>query len=314
MTDQNTFPSNKPLWVVIVNWNKAQLTEACINSFENQVKEFDFTMLIIDNGSKDHSVDYLRTRFPGINMISLPENLGFAGGYNHGLHTAYHAGAKHVLIVNNDTVADDELLKNLINGSKETQADLCAPVIYYLGTKEKIWSAGGKINTLLKAPLVSHNRNKKLPAKPTKRDFISGCTMLINRKVIDTIGYFDEDFFLYYEDLDYCYRAKRAGLQTYLIPSAKMWHHVSASSQGTNSPEERYWMGYSSQRYFRKHVSGFGWLAVAPWQFIHVIKTWISLVFNGDSKAARSFIKGVLDGVKSDQVQFLDVKKHNNTS
>lgn len=298
MTDKNEFSSYKSLWVVIVNWNQAQLTEACIDSFINQTNKIDFSLLIIDNGSIDHSSTYLRARFPEINLVSLPTNIGFAAGYNYGMRIAYNAGAKHILIVNNDTVADDNLLENLVNGSKEVGADLCTPVIYYMAKKEKIWSAGGKINPILCAPLFPHSRCRKLPAKPIKRDFISGCVMLISRNVIETIGYFDENYYLYYEDLDYCFRAKQASLQSYLIPSSKIWHHVSASSEGSNSPEERYWMGYSSQRYFQKHVKGVKWLIVAPWQIIHVIKTWLSLMGKRKIQSAHAFIKGTYDGIK----------------
>lgn len=102
--------------------------------------------------------------------------------------------------------------------------------------------------------------------KPIDIDDAPFCAVLLTRKILEDVGLPDEGFFLYYEDLDFCRRAKLSGFRLRLKPSAHMWHVVSASSGGSDSPSERYWMARSSIRYFRKHTHHLRWPIVLFWR------------------------------------------------
>ena len=128
-------------------------------------------------------------------------------------------------------------------------------------------------------------------------DFVTACGMLIRRDCLETVGLFDERFFMYYEDSDYCLRARRAGRRAIIVPRARMWHKVAASSGGDDSPGERYYMALSSVQFFRKNVQGWSWLIVAPYRTASALRTSIRLVMSGQSRAVQSYWRGIRDGL-----------------
>jgi GT2 family glycosyltransferase len=116
--------------------------------------------------------------------------------------------------------------------------------------------------------------------------------MLIRREVLERVGLFDECFFMYYEDSDYCLRVRRAGYAIMTVPAARIWHKVSVSSDGNDSPAERYWMGRSSVLFFRKHVRGWRWLVVVPWRVASTLKTVVRLARLGRLGSASAYLAG----------------------
>ncbi len=132
--------------IVILNWNTYEMTRECVQSLSAMTGD-SFEILIVDNGSHDGSLENLRHAFPQLTIIANGRNLGFAAGANVGMKRALDQGADYVLLVNNDTVVQPDLLAELLAEAKRTpQAGMISPKIYYADPPDRIWWAGGKFN------------------------------------------------------------------------------------------------------------------------------------------------------------------------
>jgi GT2 family glycosyltransferase len=283
---------------LIINWNRADDTIECIQSL-NDSEQIKPNILVVDNGSHDNSISKILSCFPNIKIISTGKNLGYAGGVNIGLSQAFSEDADFVLLINNDAVVHPKTLSTLLSLCGD-DVGLCAPIIYYKDDPNRIWSSGGN----LIRPLFEYSNEKQGKfdtfywPNEIERDFVTGCCMLIPRKTFLSIGNWDShNFFMYYEDVDWCYRIRSAGLRILLIPEAKVWHKVSSSSGGKDSLNERYWMGRSSIIFFRKHVPLINSFFVLPYRIGSTIKTILRLTIQGNFSSAQLYIKGSLDGL-----------------
>jgi GT2 family glycosyltransferase len=178
-------------------------------------------------------------------------------------------------------------------------AGILAPKIYYACDSCRIWSVGGKCHPLTiektndgRGELDRGQWNTVL-----ERDYFTGCAMLLSRELLMQVGLFDEAFFMYYEDSDLCRRARIAGFRLLLVPEARVWHKISRSSGGSNSPNERYWMARSSVRFFRKHVQGVRWLIVVPYRTGSALKTVLRLLWYRRHKSAWAYLTGLYHGL-----------------
>lgn len=287
---------NGPLvYGITLNWNRRNDTLKCLES----LMKLDFPnlrLLVVDNGSSDGSPEMIQERFPSVKQILNPNNLGFAGGFNRGLQFALEDGAEYLLIVNNDTFVAHDMLDVLIQASLPDTVGVVAPLILYADAPNQIWSAGAGRNRWTLELTENHGRNQHF-AEITEREFLSGCGMLIKRAVFESVGLFDERFFMYYEDSDFALRVRQAGFRMLLVPQARMWHAVSQSSKGSDSPNERYWMGRSSALFFRKHIHGWRWLLIFPWRLGSTVKTIMHLLRRRKSTSARAYLRGSWEGI-----------------
>jgi len=287
------------VYIVTVNWNNAPDTLACLETLARLTYP-NYRLLVVDNGSTDGSAEQTARAFPQAEHLRLPRNLGFAGGFNAGIRRALEGGAEFVFLLNNDTLADPGLLEPLTAALAPPDVAAAAPLIFYADAPERVWSAGAERSPWTLELRGSHGRRAgfEQAAHPVERDFLSGCALLLKRSVLEEVGLFDEGFFLYYEDSDYSLRLRRAGYRLLLVPQARLWHKVSRSSQGSDSPAERYWMARSSVRFFRKHVRGARWAAVFPWRVGSALKTTLRLAGRGNLPAVRAYWRGLLDGIR----------------
>jgi GT2 family glycosyltransferase len=184
--------------VVIVNWNRFEDTCECIDSLLAQ-KGVSLKITCVDNGSSDNSGSRLRDKYDQIQLLQLNRNLGFAGGYNLGIKEALKQNTDYILIINNDTVADEWMVSKLLSEIQANNIGIDAPLIYYFENPSRIWSSGGYINKQLLIPLNSHHTNENL-SHPVERTFISGCCYLMKKDLIEQVGLFDESFFLFKEN------------------------------------------------------------------------------------------------------------------
>lgn len=283
------------VYVIILNWNRAAETVACIESL-HKLTYPNFRILAIDNASRDGSSQILAQHFPRLEQMVLPKNLGFAGGFNVGLRHALDADAEFAFILNNDTIVAPNMLEVLVAAASPAAVGIVAPAIFYATEPNRVWSTGGGHNPVT-LEITGDNGRRETLVDVTERQFLSGCAMLIKRAVLEHVGLFDERFFVYYEDSDYCLRARQAGYQLKVVPHARIWHQVSTSSDGSNSPLERYWMGRSSVLFFRKHARGWQWCVIIPWRIGSALKTTLRLVRAGRWSAARAYLQGVREGI-----------------
>jgi len=287
--------SNEQVIVVIVNWNRYEDTCACIESLIKQ-EAVKTDLIVVDNGSTDHSETLLRNKYPQVEIIRSEENLGFAGGFNLGIRFALTRDTEYILIVNNDTIAESDMIRQLLHEMDHKEIGVIGPLILYHSNPQKIWSSGGYINPSVLMPIDSHHR-KEILDEPTYRTFLSGCCLLLKKSLIESVGLFDERFFLYFEDLDYCLRIMRSGWRMKVVPSAKLLHKVSASSGGELSSRERYYMAHSSALYYRKHIREGNILLILLFRFASAILWTFRLLFRGNISSVLAYWRGLISGL-----------------
>ena len=284
---------------MVLNWNRREDTLACIASLLRSSYE-PLRVLVCDNGSTDDTSAAVRSQFPGVEVLELGRNLGFAAGMNAGIRHALAAGAEQVLLLNNDTIVDKLMVERLVAHTFGA-VGLVAPLILYASQPDLIWSAGGLSSrwTLEQTHTLRGQHDRADWPVIIERDFVPGCAMLLPRSALESVGLFDERFFMYYEDSDLCLRIRRAGFRVLLVPGARMWHKVAISSGGADSPGERYGMAKGSVLFFRKHVHGWRWLIVVPFRLGSAVKTTIRLLRRRKVVAAQAYWRGLLDGIQA---------------
>ena len=293
--------SSLPVTIIIVAWNQLDKTLACLAA----VAAGDYAnarVLLVDNGSVPPLAEAIHARFPAVAVLRLPRNLGFAGGYNAGLREALSGPADLYLLLNNDTLPAADALSHLmacLAGAPDV--GLATAKIYYAADPRRIWTVGANLNIFLDLKDGGQGQldGGQWPTAwdaPRDVDFAPFCAVLLRRAVFEEVGLLDEEFFLYYEDMDYCRRMRRAGWRIRLCPDAHVWHDISASSGGRDSPTERYWMAQSSGRYFRKHGRGPRMALIIPFRLLSALKMTVRLLVAGKREALRAYWVGLLIG------------------
>jgi GT2 family glycosyltransferase len=218
--------------IVILNWNGWQDTLACAASCR-LLSWPNLRIIIVDNGSTDSSEERLREHITDLDIIQTGENLGFAGGCNVGIRHAMELGADFVWLLNNDAVVEPASLTALtVALQNDTEAACAGSKIYYLDDPQRIWFAGGIWeNGWLRlrqrgAGRIDHGEFDA----PKRVAALSGCSMLLRSQAIERLGLLNEDYFLYWEDVDWCARAGKAGFTVLFTPSSRVWHKVSAAA------------------------------------------------------------------------------------
>jgi hypothetical protein len=222
--------SGPKLCTVVVNWNRASDTVECLRSLRTGGVE-NSRIIVIDNGSTDDSVARIAAECPEAELHQMGANLGYAKGANVGMRLALERHPDFILFLNNDAVIGDRCSIKLIEAlQRHPECGLAAPKILYHGNNN-IWFAGGSYNRILgysKHPGMDEPDDGGGVEGPV--DFITGCSLMVRRELIERLGVFDEDFNMYAEDIEYCFRARDAGSCSLYVPSALVRHKVSSTS------------------------------------------------------------------------------------
>lgn len=277
------------LVLIILNWNSAGDTIECAESLLPQLRASD-RIMIVDNGSTDDSLERMQNRFPEIEIIQNPRNLGFQGGMNVGIRRAISLNSRWIMLLNSDTIASPTMLETLFS-SMPPDADLVSPGIYYHAERDRLCSTGGQFNSIL----LELTSQAKVSATddPVQLEFLPSHAWLFRADLIQKIGLLDEVFFpIYYDDLDYCFRLKKKNCKLYLIPQAKIFHKVSISVGGRNSPRERYLMARNSGYYFRKHMQPWQALIIFFYRLVSGTLWTFRLVLKGNYQATAAYWEG----------------------
>jgi len=250
-------------------------------------------VVVVDNGSLDGSAKYVKKYFPKVKLKILHRNMGFTGGVNFGLKYALKRKASYVLLLNNDTVVKPSFLQKLISyGDSKPKVGILSPLIYFPGTKQKLWFAGGEIDPVRYSGghvILKETLPEKV-TKPYETEYISGCAMLIKRQTLSQIGLLDNRFFLYYEDVDFCLRAEKAGFKCVIVPEAKIIHLQTKNK--LEDPHKEYYLTRNHLLLVSKHAP----FRVKLREYVKTLMTVIQKleVQDDDPKAAYT-LKGVKD-------------------
>ncbi len=287
----------KPLvYIILVNWNGIDDTVECLDSLK-KITYPNYKVVLVDNGSKDNQAEKLKKIFPDVFLIKNKINTGFVGANNQGIKIALKNKAKHVLLLNNDTVVKENFLDILveeIESSKNVGA-ISPKILYY--KSNKIWSMGGKISILTGISImIGKGKNSVKYLKNIEPDFLTGCAFLIKSEIIKKVGLLDPIYFAYYEDVDWSYRIRKSGYKILVNPDSIIWHKKSASAGIKNSfrKESNYQISQITRNgliFFRKNFDIYHMISFLLFRFIY------TLVFSGLG-GLRFFINGLIDGFK----------------
>jgi len=215
--------------IVVLNWNGREDTLACLASL-SRCDYPALTIIVVDNGSTDDSVAAVRVAFPHLTVLETGRNLGYVGGNNLGLEYARRLPADYMLLLNNDTEVAPDFLSRLVEVAESNpRIGIVGPFIYYQSLPTRFWSVGGGIDWRRGHTWMlgeGQEDSGQFGVAPFSVDFITGCALLIKSAVLDRIGLLEERFFAYYEDTEWCVRARRMGYETMTVPGAKVWHKI----------------------------------------------------------------------------------------
>ena len=258
----------KRLSIVVLNWNGLEDTRALLATLERCRLPADWSaqVMVVDNGSSDGSAERIAREFPAVDVLALPENLRFAGGNNQGVRRALAAGASAVMLLNNDTEADPGLLERLLLALEQhPEAAAAAPLIYFGAPSRRVWYAGGRCTPAL--GLTAHRGLRALDRGQyrsiERTGYLTGCCLLARREAWERVGLLDERYHIYAEDADWSLRARRAGWTLLFVPTARLWHKVSAKA-GDQSRWKIYQRLRANLTLFSRHARGLERLSWAP--------------------------------------------------
>lgn len=284
----------KTVFIVIVHFNNSKDTYECLNSLRQiKSKKIQISCIVVDNGSKE------KFRDDEVIIITNKQNLGFSGGNNVGISYALDHNADYILLLNNDTLVDENLVDELVSCIDSDPAiGIAVPKIYfakgYEFHKERyknnelgkvIWYAGGGVDW--KNVIGFHRGVDEVDHGQYERreitEFATGCCMLVKREVIKKIGMLDERYFLYYEDSDFSQRVIKAGYKIMYTPKAFLWHKNAGSAGGSGSALQDYYISRN------RMLFGMRW---APFRSkISLVKESIAILFSGRAWQK----KGIID-------------------
>lgn len=230
--------------IVILNYNGTGYTIDCLRSIY-QIDYPNFEVIVVDNGSKEKPSDYINSNFSGVIYIQNEENLGFAEGCNVGIKKALERAADYILLLNNDTKVDRNILSAFAKGANsKPKGGIFGGKILKFHDPDVIDHIGGRWDRK-KGDFVSFGSSKHISSAEfcsmKKVDYVCGCFMLIRKDVFEKIGFLEKDFFLIWEEADFCFRAKRAGFEIWTVPEAHVWHKISASFTGGTVHSDYFW-------------------------------------------------------------------------
>jgi len=222
--------SRQPLvYIILVNWNKWQHTVECITSLLPLIY-VNYKIIVVDNASTDGSVKYIRDACPAVTVLINAKNRGFSGGNNVGINLALEQGADYVWLLNNDTVVDPDALSELI---RKAELDMRYAVV---GSALFDYYAPHKLQTIGGIRIKGWSGAFGVPRRSDDEpmDYVTGASMLIRTDAIKNIGCLDESYFFYWEDREFCYRAKLGGYKLASTSGSKVYHKEGVSHTKDN--------------------------------------------------------------------------------
>lgn len=223
------------LYIILVNYGQKKITIECIESIKKSTFK-EIHTVVVDNASNDDSYLVLKRRYlkdEEVTILQAEQNAGFSSGNNIGIKYALDHGADNIMLLNNDTILDPEMIRILMN--RVDNRSVCVPKMYYYSSPNKIWYAGGYINK--RTGKIEHYGLNCLDCSQYDEDkvvnFATGCCLLMNRSVVEKVGLLSEEYFMYGEDVDYSLRMTDADIRIQYVADAKLWHKVGASSKSS---------------------------------------------------------------------------------
>jgi hypothetical protein len=286
---------------VVLNWNGYKDTVNCVQSLK-QVAYSNLEIIIVDNGSTDGSAEKLERIFPDLMLIKLSQNGGYAAGNNAGIRFALERGAEYVLVLNNDVIVEKDCLFPMVElAGNDTAIGVVTCRAFLQSDHQRIYGTAGGFSRwrCIGAPLPPRLRGRECEV-----NFISGCILLVKRKVFETVGLFDEKLFMYFEDVEF---SRRVGKQFKLAytPKGLAYHKSGGGDRWRNYTEtylyyttrNRFWVFRDEPLWYRVYVTLYGILNAFAKSVVIITNLPAKSSRNQAGKRLEALWRGLIDGL-----------------
>lgn len=284
---------NPLISIISINYQQPEATQQFLRACQ-QLRYENLEIILVDNAPDKAFLQYLQQEFPQLKIIASEKNLGFAGGNNLGIQAA---SGDYLLFLNNDTLPTESLLESLLQGfNKSKQVGAVSPKIQYIKPQGVLQFAGyTPIN-----PFTGRNITLGQGEKDTgqydlakQSPYAHGAAMMVSADVIKNVGPMPEDFFLYYEELDWSVNIRKAGYEIWYVPSALVYHHASLST-GQDSPLKTYYYFRNRILFQRRNNSGFSLTVFLGYFYLLLTPAKLLLfLLKGKISHAKSFVSAI---------------------
>lgn len=285
--------------IIILNYNQIKVTCEFLDSTKLLTYP-NFEIILVDNNSNENPKELIENNYPEVKLIRSETNLGFTGGNNLGIKAAK---GDYIFVVNNDTEVSPDLLERLIEPfDKDRKIGMVSPKIFYYSNPGIIQYAGyNAINPFTGRNSAVGNKEKDEGQHETPQytDYAHGAAMMVKKEVIDKVGMFYDDFFIYYEELDWSARTKRAGFEILYQPKAVIYHKESIT-MGKESKLKAYYHNRNRILFMRRNTTSFQFgIFILFYGFFAVPKSAIKYIIKGQFDYLKLFMDGIIWNIRN---------------
>lgn len=257
MTAGTSDPPSPKVGIIVLNWNGWLDTIECLASLSS-LTYGNYQIYVVDNASTDGSETHLRDWHPGLRILQSGANLGWSGGNNVGIRTALADGCEHILLLNNDATVRPDTLDQLVKAASLPNAGALGSLILSADEPTVAEFAGTVIDPSNHFPRQISGPAGNVQPAPFASIAVKGCSMLLTGTALGRVGLLADEYFLNYDETDWCYRATAAGLINYLVPSSIILHKGAIAFQGTATPLYRYFIVRNRLLFARRNLDPVG--------------------------------------------------------
>lgn len=293
---------NAKVFLVILNFNSFKDTKECLLSLKS-LKYSNYEIIVVDNSSTDGSYEKLKKEFKSYNIIKCNENLGYAKGNNLGIKYALENKAEYICILNNDITVESDFLNKIIKVMEEQKdIGIAGPCICKYDDKNIIQAMGANINlyTGLTQGKYKNYKYNKVPKEDTFVDYLGGACFVCRRDVFEDIGLIPENYFLFFEETEFCYRASSKGYKLLCVYNSKIYHKGSSTISKYNGLSY-YFLNRNRVVFIRRNADILEKIIFSIYIFIEAIGRIIL------RREPVSLLKNIIHGFKAD-VKSIDME------
>jgi GT2 family glycosyltransferase len=250
-------PADPKIGIVVLNWNGWRDTIQCLASLA-ELNNGNHAIYVVDNASTDGSESQLRAWRPGLRILQAGANLGWSGGNNVGIRTALAEGCEHVYLLNNDATVRPDTLRRLVEATGLPNAGALGSLILSADDPSEAEFTGTVVDPASHFPHQVYGPASEVDPSAVAMLAVKGCSMLLTGVALRRVGPLAEEYFVNYDETDWCYRAVAAGFVNYFVPASAVLHQGAVAFRGTTSPLYRFFTTRNRLLFARRHLDRVG--------------------------------------------------------